>query len=93
MRMTSDQSSFSFRKEVEEYQLERVAVGLEIIPNSELIIGILDRVDQTRYGHVRRTLLENQRLNIGVFPTDPKTIWKEIKTLKPSDPIPHSYIQ
>ena len=79
MRMTSDQSSFGFRKEVEEYQLERVAVGLAILPDSELIIGILNRVDQARYGHIRRTLLENQRLNIGTFPTDPNTIWKEIK--------------
>ena len=55
MRMRPDQPSYMFRREVDEYQLERVAVGLEPIPASELIIGILNRVDQARYGHVRRT--------------------------------------
>ena len=53
MRMTSDQSSFSFWKEVDEYQLERIAVGLAIIQNSDLIIGILNRVDTSENPYSR----------------------------------------
>ena len=41
LRMTSNESSFSFRTRVENYQLERVAVGLAELPDEELIIGIL----------------------------------------------------
>ena len=79
MMMSSTQTSYSFRREVEEYQLERIAVGLPEIPSSELIIGILNRVDQARFGHVKSTYLANQRLNIGTFPTEAHVVWKELK--------------
>ena len=43
LRMMSNESSFSFRTRIENYQLERVAVGLSELPDEELIIGILIR--------------------------------------------------
>ena len=73
------QSSYSFRREVNDYQMERVAVGLEPIPEGELVIGILNRIHQARYGHVRLKFLENQRLNVGIFPDSAEVISKEIK--------------
>ena len=79
MRMSPSQSSYSFRREVDDYQMERMAVGLEPIPEGELVIGILNRIDQARYGHVRLKFLENQRLNVGIFPDRAEVIWKEIK--------------
>ena len=45
MQMHPHETSFEFRKRVEDYQLERTAVGLEEIPDNELIIGILNRLD------------------------------------------------
>ena len=79
MMMSPTQTSYSFRREVEEYQLERIAVGLPEIPSSELIIGILNRVDQVRFGHVKSTYLANQRLNVGTFPSEAHVVWKELK--------------
>ena len=54
MKQTSDQSGYLFRREVEDYQMERVAVGLEPLPDSELVIGILNRLDQERFGLLPR---------------------------------------
>ena len=59
--------------------MERVAVGLEPIPEGELVIGILHRIDQARYGHVRLKFLENQRLKVSIFSDRAEVIWKEIK--------------
>ena len=69
MRMTADQSSYLFRREVDDYQMERVAVGLPVIPDSELVIGIMNRVDQSRFGEV----------NVGTFPTRAEQVWNELK--------------
>ena len=41
MTMGTNESIYVFRKRVEEYQLERESVGLEVIPESELVIGVL----------------------------------------------------
>ena len=49
MYMTAYQTAYQFRREVEDYQMERVAVGLQPVPNSELVMGILKRVGQERY--------------------------------------------
>ena len=48
MRMYPQETSFAFRKRVEDYQLERSSVGLPAIPADELIIGILNRLDMSR---------------------------------------------
>ena len=47
MQMQPHETSFAFRKRVEDYQLEREAVGLDAIPDNELIIGILNRLDMS----------------------------------------------
>ena len=49
IKMSTNESSFAFKKCVENYQLERLAVGLEELPAEELIIGILNRLDMNRY--------------------------------------------
>ena len=79
MKQTSDQSGYLFRRGDEDYQIERVAVGLEPLPDSKLVIGILDRLDQERFGHVRMQFLENQRLNVGAFPDRAEIVGKEVK--------------
>ena len=79
MKQAPDQDGYQFRREVENYQMERVAVGLAPVPESELVIGILNRLDQHRFGHVRTQFLENQRLNIGIFPERAEIVWKEVK--------------
>jgi Reverse transcriptase (RNA-dependent DNA polymerase) len=79
MKMRHDQSSFDFRRQVEEYQLERQSVGLEILPETELVIGILNRLDQTRYSSLVRDYLDNERRGIAELPTASTTLWKEIK--------------
>ena len=49
LRMYSHETSFSFRKRIEDHQLERSSVGLPVIPEDELVIGILNRLDMSRY--------------------------------------------
>jgi hypothetical protein len=39
------ESSFAFSKRVEDYHLERASVGLPEIPDEELVIDILNRLD------------------------------------------------
>lgn len=39
--MAANESSFFFRTRVENCQLERTAVGLAVLPDEEIIIGIL----------------------------------------------------
>jgi hypothetical protein len=49
MRQQVPETSFAFRKRIEDYQLQRASVGLEVIPEEELVIGILNRLDMSRY--------------------------------------------
>lgn len=85
MRMQPNESSFGFRKRVEDYQLERSSVGLPIsgctvgFPDGELIIGILNRLDMSRYASLAKDYLDNERRGIATLPVLPSTLWKEIK--------------
>lgn len=79
LRMFSHETSFTFRKRVEDYQLERTSVGLPEIPDDELVIGILNRLDMTRYATLVRDYLDNERRGIAELPELPSTLWKEIK--------------
>jgi hypothetical protein len=79
MRMQSYETSFAFRKRVEDYQLERTSVGLEEIPADELIIGILNRLDMSRYHALVKDYLDNERRGIADLPELPSILWKEIK--------------
>ena len=79
MRMFSDETSFAFRKRVEDYQLERTSVGLPQIPDDELVIGVLNRLDMSRYALLVRDYLDNERRGIAELPELPSTLWKEIK--------------
>jgi hypothetical protein len=56
MRMYPQETSFTFRKRAEDYQLERTSVGLEEIPAGELVIGILNRLDMSRYASLVKTI-------------------------------------
>ena len=79
MRMQPHETSFAFRKRVEDYQLERTAVGLPEIPVEELVIGILNRSDMSRYASLVKDYLDNERRGISELPTLASTLWKEIK--------------
>jgi Zinc knuckle len=79
MRMYPQETSFAFRKRVEDYQLERTSVGLEEIPAEELVIGVLNRLDMSRYASLVRDYLDNERRGIAALPELPSTLWKEIK--------------
>ena len=68
MRMQSNENSFEFRKRVENHQLQRTSVGLPIIPESELVIGILNKLDMSRYAQLTKAYFENERRNIAVLP-------------------------
>jgi uncharacterized membrane protein YgcG len=79
MRMFPHETSFAFRKRIEDYQIERTSVGLPEIPFDELIIGVLNRLDMSRYGSLVRDYLDNERRGIAALPDLPSTLWKEIK--------------
>jgi hypothetical protein len=79
MHMQPHESSFTFRKRVEDYQLERVAVGLSEILDNELVIGILNRLDMSRYHSLLKDYLDNERRGISELPDLSSTLWKEIK--------------
>jgi hypothetical protein len=79
LRMFSHETSFTFRKRIENYQLERTSVGLPEIPDNELVIGILNRLDMNRYATLVRDYLDNERRGIAELPELPSTLWKEIK--------------
>ena len=59
LRMYPQETSFAFRKCVEDYQLERTSVGLPEIPAAEPIIGILNRLDMSRYATLVRDYFDN----------------------------------
>lgn len=79
MRMQTYETSFAFRKRVEDNQLERTSVGLEEIPAGELIIGILNRLDMSRYHALVKDYLDNERRGIADLPELPSILWKERK--------------
>ena len=79
MQMYPQETSFAFRKRVEDYQEERTAVGLPEIPAEELVIGILNRLDMSRYGSLVKDYLDNERRGIADLPELTSTLWKEIK--------------
>ena len=79
LRMMTNESSFSFRTRIDNYQLERVAVGLPEIPDEELIIGILNRLDMSRYSSLVTNYLDNERRGICDIPSHTPTLWKELK--------------
>ena len=77
--MYSHETSFSFRKRVEDHQLERSSVGLPVIPEDELVIGILNRLDMSRYATLTKDYFDNERRGIAELPEASSTLWKEIK--------------
>ena len=79
LRMQPHETSFAFRKRVEDHQLERAAVGLPVIPEDELVIGILNRLDMSRYASLTKDYFDNERRGIAELPDASSTLWKEIK--------------
>ena len=79
MRMQSNENSYEFRKRVENHQLQRSSVGLPIIPESELVIGILNKLDMSRYAQLTKDYFDNERRGIAVLPPLSGTLWREIK--------------
>ena len=79
IRMQSYETSFAFRKRVDDHQLERSSVGLPIIPEDELVIGILNRLDMSRYASLVKDYFDNERRGIAELPDVSSTLWKEIK--------------
>jgi hypothetical protein len=78
--MYPQESSFAFRKRVEDYQLERTSVGMPAIPDDELVIDILNRLNMSRYGALVKNYLDNQRRGIAELHELPSTLWKEINS-------------
>ena len=79
MHMGQQESIYGFRKRVDEYQLERESVGLATIPETELVIGILNRLDEQRFSPLVETYLANKRRGIAALPEEAPTLWKELK--------------
>lgn len=77
--MSTSESHFSFRTRVENYQLERLAVGLAILPDDELIIGVINRLDMHRYGELVRNYMTNEARDIKALPTNVSKMWTDIK--------------
>jgi hypothetical protein len=79
IRIYPQETRFAFRKRVEDYQTQRTAVGLLEIPDGELVIGILNRLDMNRYAPLVTDYLDNERRGIAELPELPSTIWEEIE--------------
>ena len=79
LRMFQHETSFAFRKRVEDHQLERLAVGLAVIPEEELVVGILNRLDMSRYAQLARDYFDNERRGIADLPAASATLWREVK--------------
>ena len=79
IRMQPYETSFAFRKRVDDHQLERTAVGLPVIPEEELVTGILNRLDMSRYAGLVRDYLDNERRGIADLPELSSTLWREVK--------------
>jgi hypothetical protein len=79
MQMGTNESIYVFRKRVDEYQLERESVGLDILPESELVIGVLNRLDHSRFSTLVTAYLANERRGIAELPETAATLWKELR--------------
>lgn len=79
LRMYQHESSFAFRKRVEDHQLERLDVGLPVIPEEELVVGILNRLDMSRYAQLARDYFDNERRGIADLAAASSTLWREVK--------------
>ena len=79
LRMQTNETSFVFRKKVEDHQLERLAVGLPLIPEEELVVGVLNRLDMSRYAQLVRDYFDNERRGIAELPAVSSTLWREVK--------------
>jgi Zinc knuckle len=79
IRMQPHETSFAFRKRVDDHQLERTSVGLPVIPEDELVVGILNRLDMSRYATLARDYFDNERRGIAALPEASSTLWKEVK--------------
>lgn len=82
LRMYSHETSFSFRKGVEDHQLDRSSVGLPVTPEGELVIGILNRQDMSRYASLTKDYFDNERRGIAELPEASSTLWKKIKDMQ-----------
>ena len=58
LRMFSYESSFSFRKRV--FPSERASVGLPVIPEDELVIGIINRPDMSSYASLAKDYFDTK---------------------------------
>ena len=79
LRMQPQETSFSFRQRVQDYQTERVSVGLDLLPEEDLVIGIINRLDMSRYASLVKDFLDNERRGISELPENAALLWKEIK--------------
>ena len=79
LRMQTNETSFAFRKRVEDHQLERLAVGLPLIPEEQLVVGLLNRLDMSRYAQLVRDYFDNERRGIAELPAVSSTLWREVK--------------
>ena len=79
MKMEHSETSGMFRKRVEDHQVERESVGLPIIPEEELVIGIINRLDMHRYGTIVQDYLSAARRGYADLPQISSILWKELK--------------
>jgi hypothetical protein len=77
IRMGPQETSFGFRKRVEDHQLERLAVGLPMIAEDELVVGILNRLDMSRYSQLVRDYFDHERRGIANLPAISSTLWRK----------------
>jgi hypothetical protein len=68
IRMQPHETSFAFRKRVDDHQLERTPVGLPVIPEDKLVVGILNRLDMSRYATLAKDYFDNERRGIAALP-------------------------
>ena len=54
-------------------------MGLPVIPEEDLVIGILSRLDMSRYSSLVTNYLDNKRRGIADLPILSSTLWKEVK--------------
>jgi hypothetical protein len=50
-----------------------------VIPEDELVIGILNRLDMSRYASLTKDYFDNERRGIAELPAASSTLWKEVK--------------
>ena len=79
IRIQPYETSFAFRERVDDHQLERASVGLAVIPEEELVVGILNRLDMSRYASLVKDYFDYERRGIAELPAISSTLWKEVK--------------